>query len=290
MTKVTDKANLGEFNNLSDAEVKEALIKKHESTELKKTNFPTEEIDLPSKGLFYPEDNILSSGKIEMKYMTAREEDILTSANLIKRGIALDRLFKALIVSPINYNDLLVSDKDAIMISARILAYGKEYPAEVICPQCSKNTKVVIDLTTIKDKVFDTTNITKGKNEFTFKLPASKKDITFKLLTHQDELNIEAELKSMRKSNDEVDHELSTRLKYIITSIDGNPDRDHIREYVEHHFYSIDSKALRTYMRTVTPGPDMTFDFKCSNDECGHEVAAMRFHPNVDFFWPDSGV
>ena len=91
---------------------------------------PTETIDLPSKGLIYPSDNPLSSGKIEMKYMTAKEEDILTNQNYIQKGIVLDKLLQALIVSKINYSDLIVGDKNAIMVAARVLGYGKDYEFE----------------------------------------------------------------------------------------------------------------------------------------------------------------
>ena len=92
-----------------------------------KLNIPTEIVDLPSKGLLYPKDNPLSSGKIEMKYMTAKEEDILTNQNFIKSGVVIDKLLQSLIISKINYNDLLIGDKNAIMLASRILSYGANY-------------------------------------------------------------------------------------------------------------------------------------------------------------------
>ena len=88
---------------------------------------PTEIIDLPSKGLLYSKDNPLSSGKIEMKYMTAKEEDILTNSALIQKGTVIDEVVKSLIVTKINYDDLLIGDKDALMVAARVLGYGKDY-------------------------------------------------------------------------------------------------------------------------------------------------------------------
>ena len=103
--------------------------------------FPTEEVELPSKGLVYPKDNPLSSGKIEMKYMTAKEEDILTNQNYIKQGIVIDKLLKSLIVSKVNYDDLIVGDKNAVLIAARILGYGKDYDFQY------KGEEVTIDLT-----------------------------------------------------------------------------------------------------------------------------------------------
>ena len=74
-----------------------------------KTMFPTEEVSLPSKGLIYPADNPLAKGSVEMKYMTAKEEDILTNETYIKKGTVIDKLLQALIVNKeIDYNDLLI--------------------------------------------------------------------------------------------------------------------------------------------------------------------------------------
>ena len=109
--------------------------------------FPTEVVDLPSKGLLYPKDSSLSSGQIEIKYMTAKEEDILTSANLIKRGLVVQKLLESLIVDKsIKVDELLIGDKNAVLIAARILAYGKEYELEYL------GQKMVVDLTQLKDK------------------------------------------------------------------------------------------------------------------------------------------
>ena len=93
--------------------------------------FPTEMVDLPSKGHFYVDGHPLSKGKVEVKYMTAREEDILTSQNLIKQGVVIDKLLQSLIVDKsIKVDDMLVGDKNAIMVAARILGYGKNYEIE----------------------------------------------------------------------------------------------------------------------------------------------------------------
>ena len=146
-----------------------------------KTQFPAEEVTLPSKGLLYPEDSPLRSGIIEMKYMTAREEDILTNVNLIENGTVIDKLLESLIVTPINYNELLTGDKDAILIAARVLGYGKDYTFEY------RGEEVTVDLTSVKDKQLDKSIVKNGKNEFNFTLPTSKKEITFKFLTHGDE-------------------------------------------------------------------------------------------------------
>ena len=113
--------------------------------EEKKHTFPSEEVTLPSKGLLYPEGHPLKKGVIEMKYMSAKEEDILTNPNLIKNGTVIDKLLKSLIVTPIDYNNLLLGDKNAVLVAARILGYGKDYTFEF------NGEEKTIDLTEIKD-------------------------------------------------------------------------------------------------------------------------------------------
>jgi hypothetical protein len=159
-----------------------------------KYKFPTEIVELPSKGLLYSEDNPLSSGKIEMKYMTAKEEDILTNQNYIRQGTVIDKLLQSMIVSKINYDDLLVADKDAIMISARILGYGKDYVFTY------NGEEVTVDLTTMKEKLLDESLVkTPRVNEFQFTLPHSGNEISFRLLTHGDDKKIEQELDGLKK-------------------------------------------------------------------------------------------
>lgn len=148
MTKIPTGYNVANDEMVSDADIKAQLLSEHKQTEVKKSKFPTEMVPLPSKGLLYAEGHPLAEGFVEMKYMTAKEEDILTSQNLIKQGVVLDKLFESLIITPLNYNDLYVGDKNAIMVAARILGYGKEYTVEVDDPFSPGNKqKVTIDLT-----------------------------------------------------------------------------------------------------------------------------------------------
>ena len=137
---------------MSDEQIKQLALQNYKQQEIKKTNFPTEVIDLPSKGVLYPEGHPLASGKIEMKYMTAREEDILTSQNLIRQGIVLDKLFQSMIVTPINYNDIIVGDKNAIMVAARVLGYGKDYSVTVTCPECANKNQIHINLAELPEQ------------------------------------------------------------------------------------------------------------------------------------------
>lgn len=252
------------------------------STEYK---FPTELIDLPSHGWFYKPDSPLASGQIELKYMTAREEDILTSRNLIQKGVVLDRLLQALIVDKdLEYGQLLTGDKNGIYIASRILAYGKDYKANITCRVCGVITATSIDLTQLKEK-----EVLKpdepGKNEFKFKLPNTGRTLIFKLLTHADEEDITAELDNASKLGGDVEYTISTRLKYIITSVDGNADKQAIREFVDNEFLARDAKAFRDYYYTVNPDVDMSYNFVCPKCNNERRVAVPL---GIDFFWPES--
>lgn len=247
-------------------------------------DFATEIIDLPSKGYFYPEGHPLCSGQLEMKYMTAKEEDILSSATLIKQGVVIDRLIQALIVDKINYNDLLVADKNGLLIAARILAYGPQYDVEITCPNCGSKNQLPIDLAQFESKDLDYTGISKGQTEFEYKFPNGKV-ITYKFLTHGDEKNIEQDLKgySKLKGLSGVDPQLSTRLKHIITSVDGNRDKAAVYKFVD-NMLSRDSLSFRKYLKEKTPDIDLTFSFSC--DFCDHVDDKMMLPLGVSFFWP----
>ena len=236
---------------------------------------PTEIVDLPSKGLVYPVSNPLSSGKVEMKYMTAKEEDILTNQNYISKGTVLDELIKSLIVSDVKYEDMIVGDKNALLVAARILGYGKEYKFEW------DGEEYNIDLTTIEDKPIDEKLFKKGVNEFNFTLPSTNIKITFKLLTGADEKKINAELEGLKKIYKNNVPELSTRLKYMITSVEGNTENPHIREFVDKYLLARDSKALREYIREVQPDVDLTFFPEGSDTKVNIPVG-------LNFFWPDA--
>ena len=241
--------------------------------------FPTEVIDLPSKGLLYSKDSPLSSGKIEMKYMTAKEEDILTNQNYIAKGTVIDKLLQSLIVDKkISYNDMLVGDKNALLIAARVLGYGKDYTFDYA------GEKVTLDLSLLNAKEVDESNFADGKNEFSFTLPASGANITFKLLTHSDETKIAKEIEGLKRINKDASPELSTRLKYMITSVDGDSDTKTIREFVDNRFLARDSRAFRTYVSEIQPDIDLTF-YPDNGPEKGVTIPL-----GVNFLWPDATV
>jgi len=290
MTKIPTGYNLpdGLNSDMSDQEIKEKLLSGFKQEDVKKSNFPTEVVPLPSKGMIYPTGHPLADGFIEMKYMTAKEEDILTSQNLIKQGIVLDKLFESLIVTPVNYNDIYSGDKNAIMVAARLLGYGNEYNVEIEDPfSPGTKQKVTIDLSQIEHKEVDYSLFENRNNEFDFELPNSKRTVTFRLMNHGIEKEIQAELKANNKMmvKTGIDKELTTRLKHIIIAVDGETGRANINNFVDNELFAVDSRALRKYMSKISPDLDMTFTF--ISDATG-DVKEIDIPMDVSFFWPES--
>jgi hypothetical protein len=240
--------------------------------------FPTEEVTLPSKGLLYPEGHPLRSGLIRMKYMTAREEDILTNQNYIKNGTVINKLLQSVIVTPCDYNDLLIGDKNSLLIAARILGYGKDYDFEY------RGEKVTIDLTELETKFLDESEITEGKNEFSFVLPHTNVTITYKILTNRDEKHIEAEVKGYKKLDKHASPELSTRLKHMLLSVNGDTDNKVIRDFVDNYMLARDSRSLREHIKETQPDIQMKFNYIGENGEEEDAVVPMT----AGFLWPES--
>ena len=235
---------------------------------------PTEMVDLPSKGLLYPEDSPLRSGQVEMKYMTDKEEDILTNQAYINKGTVLDELLKSLIITEgIDVKDLIVGDKNAVLVAARVLGYGKDYTFTY------DGEEQTVDLSQLDNKIFDESLITPGKNEFDFTLPNSGTQITYKLLTGHDESKINRELEGLKKINKNASPELTTRLKYLITSVNGDSTPKTIREFVDTYLLAMDSRALREHIRNNQPDVDMNVVL-----DNGEEAIVPI---NINFFWPD---
>ena len=252
-----------------------------------KFKYPTEQVELPSKGLLYPESSPLSKGVIEMKYMTAREEDILSNANFIKQGIVIDKLLQSMIVTPgIDYNELLNGDKNAVLIAARILGYGKDYDFMFTDPNTGVTEKATIDLSQIDSLSLNESLYNRGKNEFILALPFSKVTVTFKLLTHGDETKIDKEIEGLKKINPQSVTSVTTRLKHMITSVNGDRDTSTIRDFVD-NMLARDIKALREEITKVTPDLNLKVSVTTAS---GNVVEGVDLPIGVSFFWPDSGV
>ena len=248
------------------------------------TKFPTEVVELPPKGYFYPKDNPLASGKVEMKYMTAREEDILTSPNLLRQGIAVDKLLETLIVDKkINLDDILIGDKNALIVAARILAYGKMYEFATF-DDSGEEVNATIDLTMLNDKEIDFDKLSPNTNEFPFELPNSKRAITLRFLTHKDEKELEREAIALKKVSSSIVKTMTSRMKRIIASVDGNSEKQHINEFVDNELLSVDSLELRKYLNSINPDINM-IAIATFSDGTEQEVAVEL---TAQFFWPSA--
>ena len=244
--------------------------------------FPSEVIDLPSQGKLYPKNSPLSSGKIEIKYMTAKEEDILTSQNLIKKGLVIDKLLNSLILTEgVNSDDLIVGDKNAVMVAARILAYGKEYECEVINPETGEKQSHIFDLTECPFKKCPD-NIT--KNEFEIKLSVSKSVVKFKILTGKEETEVSKELEAItKKVRPSVVPELTSRLKKSVIEVDGETNQLKINTFVD-NMLARDSMELRKKINDVSPDIEMKQEIEVEGD-----TVEVVIPMTVNFFWPEAG-
>tara|TARA_A100001515_G_scaffold63898_1_gene50637 strand:+ start:227 stop:970 length:744 start_codon:yes stop_codon:yes gene_type:complete len=242
--------------------------------------FPSEVIDLPSEGKLYPKESPLSDGKIEIKYMTAREEDILTSQNLIKKGVVIDKLINSLILTEgISGDDLLIGDKNAVMVAARVLAYGPEYTCEIENPKTGEKIQHTFNLTECPFK-----KIPKdvGENKFEVELPISKKKVTFKLLTGKEESLISKDIEASKKLGSDVLPELTTRLRYTVTSVDGDSSKPTINNFVQ-NLLARDSMYLRKEIQKVTPDIELSQQVDIEGD-----TVEVGIPMTVNFFWPES--
>jgi len=248
---------------------------------------PTEFVELPSQGKYYPQNHPLhGKDSIEIRQMTAKEEDILISRTLLKKGIALDRVIQNLIVDKtVNPDTLLIGDKNAIIIAARVSGYGNVYDTSVACPSCGTQQQSAFDLNDVtpycgenKDKLDATDN---GDGTFNLLLPRTQVTVTFRLLTGVDERNIYLASESDRKRNID-DRNITTQLLALVVSVNGDSSNQ-ARQYLVDNIPSIDSRHIRLAYKLCNPNIDMIQDFECT--ECGYETE-MEVPLSADFFWP----
>ena len=243
--------------------------------------FPTEVIDLPSGGKVYGKESPLAEGKLEIKYMTTKEEDILMSENLIKKGVVIDKLLDSLIVTKgVKQEHLVLGDKNAVLVACRILAYGPEYTCEVTNPKNpDQQVEHTFDLSQCPFKTISE-DIDYSDNSFDFITPISKTKLKFKLLTGVEEKQIEKDIEQTKKFG--YNAEISTRLRYTITEVDGDNKPETITAFSQ-NMLARDSVALRNYIQDISPDIDLT-----SEIEIGGEPVSVSIPLTVGFFWPQS--
>ena len=245
-------------------------------------DFPTEVISLPSQGKCYPEGNPLSSGQIEIKYMTAKEEEILASQNLIRKGVVLDKLFESIIVDKsINVDDILIGDKNAIMLATRILGYGSQYKIQIE-GELGEKDEITVDLGKVQTKEIDFDKLNR-ENRYTF-TTKSGTVLEYKLLSHGDEKKIDADVKALeRLTKGGTSSELTTRYRFMITSVDGATDTKSITDFINNRFLTIDTRAFREEVRKIQPDINMEFEYE---DPQTGEMEVRPIPMGVGFFWP----
>ena len=251
---------------------------------------PTEFVELPSRGQFYSSDHPLhNQDTIELRFMTAKDEDILTSQALLKNGLAIDRLVSNLIVDKnINPDELLIGDKNALLLAARVSGYGSEYTVQVSCPSCAASQSHTFDLTAFENKesIQPDENSTSGvaatgNGTFTAVLPRTGFTAEFRLYTAQDEKNnIQS---SVKRAKHNLENSASTDLlKVLVVSVNGIADRTEVNNFIE-NMPAQDARHIRACVQVVTPNVDMTQSCECSS--CG-AVADMEVPFTSEFFWP----
>jgi len=244
---------------------------------------PTEFIELPTKGLFYPPDHPLHNcSEVEMRYMSAKETDILTSKSLLKKGIAIDRMIESLLIDKnIKANEMFTGDKNALVVAARISGFGSDYEAQITCENCGQASEHTFELNNIKIKEANEEIRFSNRGTFFIKLPKTEIEAECCLLTGQDERNL-IEQTEKRKKLKLRDTTLTDQYKMIIVSLNGVTERSKVEEFVD-VMPAMDAVHLRKEYDRARPDVDMTCSFEC--DQCGaNNDVGIPFSAN--FFWP----
>lgn len=247
---------------------------------------PQESVPLPSRGTIYPQDGPLHGQEtIDIKPMTAREEDILTSRAYIKNGTVLTKLLQSCIVNKtINPDNLISGDRNALLVSLRITGYGAEYEVEVDCPECSTKSKQAFDLSSLEIKRLEVEPVVEGDNIFEVQLPVTKKSVRVKFLTGHDERDMMITNERKKKSGMKVETAITDRLSRSIVSVAGITDRNKLGFFVK-NLPARDSLALRRFLDKHEPGIIMKSWMSCPS--C-HEQSEVGLPMGASFFWPDT--
>jgi hypothetical protein len=258
MSKMTDRLDNSNIVNL----VRQNYEQKQ------KLRIPPVLIKLPSNGLIYPESSPLRAGSVEMRYMTAYDEDILSNSTYITAGVVFDKLLESLIVTPgIDVNDIAMSDRDGLVIAARIHGYGSKYPVNITDPKTNKELQREVDLSKLNFKPF--TLIPDERGEFDYIIPQTDTRLKFKFVTGDISRKIDPA------------HAISILMENTIMEVDGNRDKNYIADFIKFELPAIAGREFRKYMIENTPGLDYNVEFE---GEDGSTFKAV-FLVGTDLFW-----
>lgn len=244
-----------------------------------------ESVPLPSRGVIYSHNSsVYGQETIDIKPMTAREEDILTSRAYIKNGTVITELIKScLIDKSIDVDNLISGDRNALMISLRITGYGSDYDVECDCPKCNTKSRQTFNLSELSIKRLEIEPVSEGSNLFEVELPVSKKTVIVKFLTGHDEKEITVLNERKKKLGLQYDTFITDRLSFSIVSINGITDKNKINHFIK-EMPARDSLALRKFLDNNEPGVDMSVKMNCPS--C-HEESDIKLPMGISFFWPD---
>ena len=278
------------YDNESQGDVAsqaESLIQKHNVTQ---DDFgweiPVSTVPVPSEGKVYPQNSsIYGRSTLDIKAMTAREEDILTSAALIRQGTVLNHLIQSCLIDKnVSIDDMLLGDRNALMVAVRITGYGASYGVQASCPECAEQSEQNFDLAELEIKRLEIEPVIEGENRFSFTLPITKKEVHFKFLTGKDEreMSVVADRKKKLMPGSQVESQVTSRLEHVILSIDGVEDRNKVNSFIK-NMPALDSRKLRTYIESHEPGIDMAAWMSCPH--CS-ESSQISMPLGINFFWP----
>ncbi len=249
---------------------------------------PTEHVELPSKGLHYPTNHPLHGQEtVEIRFMTAKDEDTLTSKSLIKKGVVIDKLISDLIIDKqVRTDSLLIGDRNAIIVAARMSGYGPDYDTKVSCPSCNKSQEYSFDLQSpqinyaLDDEALTNLGVVKTQEGYLqITLPMSKFQITFRLLTGREEKYIVEKLASKTVVNNETN--ATDVLRLTILAVNGSGDRQQIEQLIN-ALPARDSIYFKKLLKMITPNISYTNTFECRF--CGFDTE-MEVPFTADFFW-----
>lgn len=269
-----------------------ALINSHETKVNNPVEIatPTQLVDLPSRGLFYPADHPWHNKEsVEIRFMTAKDEDILINKSYIQKGVVIDKLLSSVLLDKrVSLDSILLCDKSALVVAARMTGYGSEYTAEIACPSCTKNSKFNFNLdlfTNIfpEDEKLESAEVTLTENlTFSLELPKTKANVEFKLLNGADEKRL-THLAETKKKQNLPDSSLTDQVKQYVVSINYETDKSYINKFID-SMPAFDAKFLRRMYNNVTPSVNNRQEFNCIH--CG-ESQEVEVPLTVGFFWPE---
>ena len=247
---------------------------------------PVESVPVPSNGIVYNANSSLHNLKtVKIKAMTAREEDILASQALIKEGTTIDYLVDACVVEKgFNAKDLIIGDRNAMIVAIRITGYGSDYDVNTRCKFCSAFNEEKVDLSNLAIKRLKIKPVRENENLFEYVLPVTKKKVLFKFLTSAEERLKQKKIETLEKaSSGPFVGDVTINLEHSIVSIEGVADKNKIKHFIQ-NMPALDAKKLRNFIKENEPGVEMKFNYKCKN--CGNLNENIDLPINRNFFWP----